>query len=744
MANVALVTLALAIPLAGILGWVSWRERPRPGTTAFAVGMLGLAWLLGCMLIGNTAEAYTTWDDVRFVFLRLKWVGTNLMVLGWFFFALAYSGRAEYITRRVITAASVVPAITTGILLANDRLIAASFGALGLTVSMPPLDFWGWWEPFDTTFIYALLVAGTVLIIGMILSHRMPHPEQAGMWLLAISIPWATNITYLAGILPPIGRPEVTVDPTPLAFLLTGTIGLAAITQYDSFSTAPVARTHVVDELRAGVLVFDDECRVVDVNDWVASVLELPADIVGDDIRTVLDQRFGLDEGSMDADAVADHLDGTELEVGDPAAPTYLRVEVSSLDRPQGLPIGYSMLCYDITEQTQYQQALERSNAEISFERDLKERIRDTLVSVSTQSEIEQAFCDSLVGDDYPLVWIGDDDPAGSAIRTVATHDLDVEGARIEELLKFDPAATALASDEVAVVDRFSDEEEANPAVEAGLRSAIVIPLAFQGITYGGLGVYAADIEAFQATDRRLLEELAESIGFAIHSAHERESLRSEQPMELTVDIMGSDTVLSSVATDAGLSEISLEASEVGTEGDTPTQFITVNEGDLAVVRDALRSIPKATTVEAISEDGDRLRVEATNPTIASVVADLGGAVRSMEVADGRARVIAEFSSRADIEQILDQLRDRVGETRLISRVYPERTVESRQSLEELGLTQKQADALKAAYFNGFFERPQVSTAAEVAETLDISRTTFLHHLRAAERRLLGDLLTEE
>lgn len=51
-------------------------------------------------------------------------------------------------------------------------------------------------------------------------------------------------------------------------------------------------------------------------------------------------------------------------------------------------------------------------------------------------------------------------------------------------------------------------------------------------------------------------------------------------------------------------------------------------------------------------------------------------------------------------------------------------------------LTAKQREAVRAATVAGFYARPQEATAEEVAERLDLSRSTFLYHLRGAEERI--------
>lgn len=740
MAHPALGVLAVAILLALVIGLVTWRQRPQPGTTALAVGMFGLAWLLTSMLILNSAQSLIDAPDIAFAFSRIKWLGTNLMVLGWFFFALAYTGRGEYINRRVVLATGFIPALSGVVVLANDRFIEILLSAVGLSVSLGQFDPWTAWMGFDIAYIYTMVAAGSVLILGLIVANRLPHPTQAGFWVLAVSLPWGINFTYLTGILPPIGQPELAIDPTPLAFLLSGTVGLVAIIRYDSFETAPVARTHVVDELSAGFLVYDDACRIVDFNDWFGSAFDLPQSAIGKDIRAVLgDIITESDTDDFDAAAVADSLHGRGQAIDIDDEERYVSIEVTSLERPQGLPIGYSVLVYDVTTEKQYQQALERSNERISFERDLKEGIRDTLINVSSQSEIEQAFCDSIAGDEYPLVAISEKEPAGIRIRTVS-GGLSVFDGRFEsECWDLEPAATALATGNLVIISNLEDFDDptAELAREHGVNSAIAIPVRHQGITYGVLTVYG-DGQADFEMNRRLLEEFAESIAFAIHAAQQRESLRTDRPMELTVDVGGEATALGALA--AADRDQAIEATEVDPKGGTATQFLTV-EAEVESVSSILASHTRVESVESVDESNDKLAIRVQGPTIAGTVSNLGGAIESIRLKDGRVQVVAEFSRRADINQVMNRLRDEFEAVRLVSRVYSEETETGRRVLADLDLTEKQVEALRAAYFSGFFDRPQIATADEVADTLDISRTTFLSHVRAAERTIFEHVL---
>jgi len=59
----------------------------------------------------------------------------------------------------------------------------------------------------------------------------------------------------------------------------------------------------------------------------------------------------------------------------------------------------------------------------------------------------------------------------------------------------------------------------------------------------------------------------------------------------------------------------------------------------------------------------------------------------------------------------------------------------------DFGLTDRQAEALTAAYEKGFYAIPREHTSAEIADELGLSRRTFEEHLRRAEGKVVGELL---
>jgi predicted DNA binding protein len=60
-----------------------------------------------------------------------------------------------------------------------------------------------------------------------------------------------------------------------------------------------------------------------------------------------------------------------------------------------------------------------------------------------------------------------------------------------------------------------------------------------------------------------------------------------------------------------------------------------------------------------------------------------------------------------------------------------------------LRLTEKQREVLTKAYEFGYYDRPRRIGSDQLAQKLDLSKSTFVAHRRKAEKRLLAEVLSE-
>src|SRR5947209_2072067 len=94
----------------------AWHRRPAPGATSFSLLMLAVAeWSLAYALeLANTdLPTVLFWDNI-------SWLGAASAPTLWLAFALQYTGRARWLTRRTLAALALEPLITVLLVWTNQ------------------------------------------------------------------------------------------------------------------------------------------------------------------------------------------------------------------------------------------------------------------------------------------------------------------------------------------------------------------------------------------------------------------------------------------------------------------------------------------------------------------------------------------------------------------------------------------------------------------------------------------------
>ncbi len=254
------IPLILAALISISLGLYAWgRRKSIPAGTSFAVLML----LLTEWSLGYTLELGSTDLPTILFWARVEYLGIALVTVAWFVFALQFANQDKWLTRRNLILLAVVPAFTQLVVWTNE--------AHGLMWSRTALDTSGPFPALDTTFgpwfwvhsaySYVLLLLGTILIIRSTLSSPRLYRLQSGFLLLAVLAPWLANGLYLSGL-----SPLSQIDLTPFAFTLTGLALAWSLFQFRFLDLAPVAHQAIVESMGDGVIVLDEQNRIVDLN----------------------------------------------------------------------------------------------------------------------------------------------------------------------------------------------------------------------------------------------------------------------------------------------------------------------------------------------------------------------------------------------------------------------------------------------------------------------------------------------
>ncbi|MDD3111086.1 MAG: histidine kinase N-terminal 7TM domain-containing protein [Methanofollis liminatans] len=263
--------LIISAALTAVLAVIAWKNRRSPGGTALTIFLSAATiWSVAYALELCTADL-----ESNLLFTNLEYLGIATIPPAFLAFALSYTGREHLLTRNAVFALSLVPALTLIAVFSNDlhHLYYTGFtpvvtgGVVIWQFSYGPL-FWICWAAFGLQILAAL-----ALLVGHFFAAPDVYRSQIGLLLIASVVPIIANILYVLKMGPIPG-----FDPTPVGFLVTGlTLEMATI-RYRLFSVTPVARSFLPGIMTDGVIVTNEEGRIVDINPAAASIAGIPED----------------------------------------------------------------------------------------------------------------------------------------------------------------------------------------------------------------------------------------------------------------------------------------------------------------------------------------------------------------------------------------------------------------------------------------------------------------------------------
>jgi PAS domain S-box-containing protein len=321
----ALISLASAI--------YAWRQRPTTGATSYSLMLFGLfIWLLGYMF-----EIISMNATIRYMWGNLAYVGVTIVPVAWLLFSFEYTGRSAWISWKTIALLCIEPILVqifswTNVyhhLFYTEVLYDFSQPLPQSNLTFGPA-FW-----IHAAYIYLLLLTGTLLLFLKFLKSSGLYRRQLAIILIGTTIPWISNFVYLPR------AADFPIDPTALAFLATSILWSWAIFGYRLIDIMPIARDTVVEHMQDGMLVVDNENRIIDVNSTAARIIGRPVeDMVGLAAEAVISSWKDI----------ANQAQHDELVITQEDQTSYFDIQVTTLFDKKGQQTGQLILFRDITE----------------------------------------------------------------------------------------------------------------------------------------------------------------------------------------------------------------------------------------------------------------------------------------------------------------------------------------------------------------------------------------------------------
>lgn len=320
----------------------------------------------------------------------------------------------------------------------------------------------------------------------------------------------------------------------------------------------------VLDLSPVGIVTINRSGTIVQANEQAASILgHQVADLVGSDY--MLDQirvcnsdgeelardqypAYRILEDSEERhteELIIERPDGGQRFISVDGVPLYDDGEIERV-----------ILTFDdVTDSVERESRLTEQRNELAQLDHINRIIRgvdQALLGATSREEIMQAVCERLsesnryrfalalesIGDQLePTTWEG---PADEFVeRTFPVEDPTAESC---------PAMKAVQADEVVVIQDIANPEEIDQAVwdesalEAGVRSVVALPISYEDQMYGIISIYAPFSNSFSERELAVLEELRETVGYAIAAVERREREEILTALyETTQDLLAAD-----------------------------------------------------------------------------------------------------------------------------------------------------------------------------------------------------------
>lgn len=391
----------------------------------------------------------------------------------------------------------------------------------------------------------------------------------------------------------------------------------------------------------------------------------------------------------------------------------------------------------DVTEQRRLERERKRRMDELTIldqVNDILLEISDHLIQRTSQAAVKQVVCDHLASATLYQFAVIVDATVDSDKTTprVSAGDVPPDIGTVDSLVT---RAIHTTETQIASVGDLGFDASSEVDVEA----VATIPLCHDGAVNGVLVIGAPRDNAFTQREQAALSVLGRTVGVAIYAARHRNLLFSDTVEQLEFRVDDADAVLF-VPVRAISCTLTLDSYVAA--GDDWILYVDIDDAPPAAVVEELASDNRVETARVVGDA--RVEVVAESPTL-DVVTGAGAAVHDATLTPTGGRIIINAPLGVRVRNLIETLQRRYPGATLYGREKREKEIATVGRPDGLldTLTDRQRDAMEAAYRSGYFSWPRDSTAEEIANLLGVSPSTLHAHLRKAEERILAELFDD-
>ena len=343
------ILAATALLSGQLAAYLAIRSRGSRSALVMAFIMGATAWWAAW----NAFEYLASGLQLKLIFANLEYLSIAAIPALWFVLGSSLEQEEHGRTARgPLLVIWIIPAVTAVLVWTDPSLGFVRHGfhmevESGFSVIAKEFGPWFW---VHSAYSYILIFVGTVLILKALHASRGTRRAQRITLVVGTLLPVAANLLYLSGIFP-LGS----IDPTPLAFSLTGLLAVLNLTRFRFLALVTTAQATAIEQLRDAVLILDRDGHLAYVNAAARSSFGTSGKDVG---KRLLEIGPPYDTLHLAREAARDAI--TEESVLSHGGRLYETRTADIVKR--GKPIGSAVTFFDVTRRVSAEEGLKKAN----------------------------------------------------------------------------------------------------------------------------------------------------------------------------------------------------------------------------------------------------------------------------------------------------------------------------------------------------------------------------------------------
>ena len=513
-----LVLLIVTAVISAASALYTWLRHPISGNrTVVLIALAGAEWMVTYAL-----ELASVGVPAKIFWNQMQYVGIVIVPAAWLVFTLQYTSREKWLTLRTLILLSIEPLITLLLVLTNEAH-GLIWGPAALDIDGPfsilvrphGVAFW-----IHVAYTYALLLTTVSLLIqALIRSHHL-YRRQARLLLLVTSLPFLGSALMAFGL-----NPFPYLDLTPLSVAVSVLVLTWSLFHLRLRDTVPVVCEIVVESMSDGVIVLDEQNRIVDLNSVAQHVVgHTAAKAVGQSVEQVWADWSGSFERFHGGGAVSE-----EVVVGKEDARCVYDVRLSPIVDWRGHLTSRVAVLRDITERKRVEEALKRRATQLALLNDIGGKIAAVL-ELDTVLERAVRLVQENFGYHHVALFTVDHERGELVMRARAGDFAHLFPP--DHRLKLDQGMVGWVSCHGRVL--LANDVDAEPRYVnlypdvVPTRSELSVPIRVGGEVVGVLDAQSPRLDGFGESDVTVMEILADQVATAIGNAQMYEQAQRE------------------------------------------------------------------------------------------------------------------------------------------------------------------------------------------------------------------------